>query len=68
MTSLIQGVTNATDGYASHQIDEYWMIMEKSAYIQQSESRSYLPLVKTVPKEGGNSQVMLTSKSLLMEF
>jgi hypothetical protein len=44
---------NSPDGYASLQIDEHWKRMEKSPSTQQSESESFIPLVKAVSKEGG---------------
>jgi hypothetical protein len=52
MTSLNRGVGNSPHGYASLYIDEYWRLMEKVSYTQESEPGSYIPLVKTVTKEG----------------
>jgi hypothetical protein len=56
MTRLNQEVNNSLDGYASLEKEEYWRLIEKSAYTQQSESGSYIPLVKTVAKKGITSR------------
>jgi hypothetical protein len=66
MTSLNQGIGNSPDGYASLQIDKLGKLIEKLAYIQQSESGSYNSLIKIVAI-GGNIWVTLTFKSLLTE-